>query len=69
MDYTDFLDFKKFSKSTVINKKECADGGILNWQKVKWIQCRKGQPNKIFFEERMTDPEFRSIIVQKVSKK
>lgn len=67
MNYSDFLNFKFFSKTAVINKKKCEDGSNLNWLKVKWIQYRKEQPNKIFFKERLNDSEFRSIVVKKAS--
>ncbi|VEN55188.1 unnamed protein product, partial [Callosobruchus maculatus] len=67
MNYSDFLNFKEFSKSAVINKKKCEDGGTINWLKVKWIQYRKDQPTKIFFKERLSDAEFRSLVVKKES--
>lgn len=67
MNHSDFLNFKHFSKTAVLNKRKCTDGSNLNWLKVKWIQYRKEQPNKIFFKERLHDSEFRSIEVKKAS--
>ncbi|KAK5647974.1 hypothetical protein RI129_002866 [Pyrocoelia pectoralis] len=64
MDFTDFLDFKNFASKTITNRNKTEDGATLNWLKVKWLQYRKEDPSRIYFKERLSDLEFKTIRIK-----
>lgn len=66
MDYSDFINFKNYSKMLIKNKNKSEDGSTVNWLKIKWLQYRKNDPLHIFYKERLSDPDFKSIKIRKV---
>uniref|UniRef100_A0A6P7GSZ8 Uncharacterized protein LOC114346386 n=1 Tax=Diabrotica virgifera virgifera TaxID=50390 RepID=A0A6P7GSZ8_DIAVI len=64
MDYSDFLDYKKYSSQIITNKSQ-AEQGKMRWIKVKWIQYRKSCPKTIYFKYRLNDNEFDSLNIEK----
>lgn len=66
LNYDEFLNFKKFSSMVIKNRTKNENGDTVSWLKIKWLQYRKADPNRIFYKEMLSDPEFKSILVKKL---
>ncbi|KAF2879369.1 hypothetical protein ILUMI_26802 [Ignelater luminosus] len=49
------------------NKNKGDDRSVVNWLKIKWLQYRKEDSTRIFFKEKLSDTEFKSVVIKKPS--
>lgn len=65
MDYTQFLDFKTYSKKLITNKNKNLDGNVMRWLDVKWLQFRKESPLIIYYKNQLSDNEFKQLCIRR----
>lgn len=66
-NFDQFLNFKHFSSMVIKNRNKNETGGTVNWLKIKWLQYRKADPTRIFYKQKLSDQEFQSILIKKIS--
>lgn len=55
IDQSFIYNFKKIEKDFVKNRKIDSQGENVRWMDIKWMQFRKGEPNKIFFKYKVDE--------------
>lgn len=67
LNFDQFLNFKKVSSMVIKNRNKNEKGETANWLKMKWIQYRKADPTRIFYKDQLSNTEFQSILIKKIS--
>lgn len=66
MDYSDFLNFKKLSTDLkLLSIRKDDSGEPINWTEMVEYRVEKGEPFKLFFKNKHTDKNYRSLTLKR----